>query len=105
MLKCYIKIDDNFCFLRSILAYLHPCENDHFNRVPNYIYYFDKLIIDGFNFTIGFKNSDMHRFEKANNLSINIIEFNIYQDKNKWKHNLTPIEVSMNESDRVVDLL
>ena len=39
-----------------------------------------------------------------NNLSINLFELNFYQDKNKWKHNLIPIEISKNKSDRVVDL-
>ena len=47
----------------------------------------------------------MHRFEKANNLSFNIFEITFYQDKIKWKHILIPIEISKNESDRVVDLL
>ena len=61
--------------------------------------------IDDFDFTNGFKCSDMHRFEKLNNLSTNIHELNFYQDGDKRKHNLTPIEISKNESDRVVDLL
>ena len=30
---------------------------------------------------------------------------NFYQDGDKWKHNLIPIEISKNESDRVVVLL
>ena len=30
-----IKNDDKCCFLWSNLAYLHPCETDHPNRVPN----------------------------------------------------------------------
>ena len=47
----------------------------------------------------------MHRFEKLNNLSITIYESKFYQDGDKWKHNSTPIEISENESDRVVDLL
>ena len=38
-------------------------------------------------------------------LSINIFELNFYQDKDKWKHNLIPIEISKIDSDRVVDLL
>ena len=29
------KNDDNYCFFWSILAYIHPCENDHPNRVSN----------------------------------------------------------------------
>ena len=27
--------DDKHCFFRSILAYLHPCNNNHPNRVWN----------------------------------------------------------------------
>ena len=47
----------------------------------------------------------MHRFEKVNNLSKNIYELNFYQDGDKWKHNLIPIEISKHESDKVIDLL
>ena len=100
-----IKNNDKYCFLRSILAYLHPCENDHPNRVSNYNQNFNELNIDGFVFTNGFKCCDMHRVEKLNTLSINIYELNFYQDGDKWKHNLKPIEISKNEMDRIVDLL
>ena len=37
-----IKNNDIYCFLWSILAYLHPCENDHPNRVSNYNQYFNE---------------------------------------------------------------
>ena len=82
--------DDKYCFLWSISAYLHPCENDHPNRFSNYEQYFDELNIEGFDFTNGFECSDVHKFEKLNNLSKNIFELNLYQDKKKWKHNLIP---------------
>ena len=36
---------------------------------------------------------------------MNIYAINFYQDGDEWKHNLLPIEISKNESDRVVDLL
>ena len=32
---------DKYCFIWSILASLHPCENDHPNRVSNYKQYFN----------------------------------------------------------------
>ena len=38
-------------------------------------------------------------------MSVNIYELNFYQDGDKWKHNLIPIEISKNESDKVIDLL
>ena len=47
----------------------------------------------------------MHKFEKQSNLSINIFELNFYQEQNKWKHKLIPIEINKNDSERVIDLL
>ena len=74
-------------------------------RVTNYKQNFDESKIEGFDFTNGFKCSDVHNFEKLNNLFINIFELNFYQDQNKWKHNLIPIKVSKNDSDKVIDLI
>ena len=68
--------NDKFCFICSILASLHPCENDHPNRVSNYSQFFNELNINGFDVTIGFKCCDMHKFEKLDNLSINVYELN-----------------------------
>ena len=56
-------------------------------------------------FTNGFKCSDAPKFDQRKNLSINIFELIFYQDQNKWRHKLIPMEVSKNESDRVVDLI
>ena len=99
------RSNDKYCLIWSISASLHPCENDHPNRVSNYIQYFNELNFQSFDFTKGFKCSDVHKFNELNNLSINMFELNFYQDKDKWKHNLIPIEISKNRSDRVVDLL
>ena len=87
------------------MASLHPCENDHPNRVSKYKQHFNELNTNGFDFTNGFKCSDMHRFEKLNSLSINTYEIIFHQDGDKWKHNLIPIEVSKNESNKIIDLL
>ena len=100
-----IENNDKYCFIWSILASLHPCEKDHPKRVSNYKHYFIELNIEGFNFTNGFKCSDVHKFIDLMNISVNIFELNLYQEKNKWKQNLIPIEISKNRSDRVVDLL
>ena len=101
-----LNIENNgeYCFLWSILAYLHPCKNTHPNRVSNYRHCFNELNIQGFDFARGFKYSDVHKFNEINNLSVKIFELNFYQDQNKWKHKSIPIEVSKNESDRVIDL-
>ena len=92
------------CFLWSILASLHLCDNDHPNRVSKSKQYFIELKIEFFDFTKGSRCSDVHIFEKLNDLSTNIFEISFYQDKNNWKHNLIPIEISEKESDKVIDL-
>ena len=99
-----IENNDKYCFLWSILAYLHPCINHHPGRVSNYKQYFNDLNIQDFDFTNGFKCNDVHKFNELNNLSVNIFELKFYQDQNQWKHKLIPIEVSKNNSDRVIDL-
>ena len=99
-----VENNDKFCFLWSILAYLHPCNNNHPNRVSNYKQYFNELNINGFDFSNGFKCSDVHEFNELNNLSVNIFELNFYQDQNQWKHKLIPIEISKIDSDKVIDL-
>ena len=60
--------------------------------------------IQGFDFTNGFRCIDVHKFNELNNLSVNIFELNFYQDQNQWKHKLIPIEISKNNTDRVIDL-
>ena len=59
-----IKNDDKYCFFWSILASLHPCENGNPNRVLIYTQYFNELKIIGFDFSNGFKRSDMHKSDK-----------------------------------------
>ena len=100
-----IQNNDKYCFIWSILASLHPCENTHPSRVNNYIQYFNELNFQSFDFTNGFKCNDVHKFNELNNLSVNIYELNFYQDGEKWKHNLIPIEISKNNSNKVIDLL
>ena len=98
-----IEIDDNYCFLWSILANLHPCEISHPNRVSNYRDYFNELKIDGLDFPI--KTSDVTKIERMNNLTINTFELKIYQEGINWNHKLIPIEVSENNSETVIDLV
>ena len=51
--------------------------------------------------------SDVKKFEKLNNLAINIFELCFYQNDNKiWKHKLIPLEISdKDNSDYEIDLL
>ena len=100
-----IEKNDKICFIWSILASLHPCENSHPSRVKNYSQEINGLNFQCFDFTNGFKCSDFHRLNQLKNLSVNIYELNFYQDCDKWKHNLIPIEISKKESDKVIDSL
>ena len=97
--------NDKYCFIWSILASLHPCNFNHPNRNSNYKQVFNELNFNGFDFSKGFKCSDVHKINEINNLFFNIFELNFYQDQKKWRHKLIPIEVSKNDSDRVIDLL
>ena len=99
-----IENNDKNCFLWSLLAYIYPCNNNHPNRVSKYKQYFNELNFQDFDFTNGFKCSDVHNFNEINNLSVNKFELNFYQDQNQWKLKLIPIEISKNESHKVVDL-
>ena len=93
-----------YCFIWSILASLHLCNNNHPNRVANYKENFHELNIQSFDFSYVFKYNDVHRFNELNNSSINIFVLNFYRDQNKWRHKLILIENSKNYSDRVIDL-
>ena len=99
------KNDDRFCFIWSKLTNLRPFKNDQLIRLSTYRQDFEELNIEGFDFTNGFKCSDVQRFENLGILSINIYEINFCQDKNIWNYILIPIEISKDDSDRVVDLL
>ena len=49
-----IENNDKYCVLWSKLASLHPCNNNHPNRVSNYRQHFNELNIQDFDFTNGF---------------------------------------------------
>ena len=79
-----IQNDDKYCFIWSILGYLHPIIDSkigHATRVSNYRQSFNELSNDGFDFSKGFNFSDVHIFNKLINLSVNIYELNFHQDK------------------------
>ena len=99
-----IENNDKYCFIWSILANLHPSNNNHPIRVTNYKQYFNELNIQGFDFIYGFKCSDVHKFNELIKLSVNIFELVFYQDQNIWRHKLIPIEISKNNSDKFIDL-
>ena len=72
---------DRYCFFWFILAHLHPCENSHPTRIKYYRRIFNELNSQSFDFIYGFKCSDVHTFDKLNNLSINADEVGFYRDQ------------------------
>ena len=95
---------DSFCFLWSISAQLRPISNSkngHVTKVSIYGQSSDELNIEGFDFSDGFRSSDVNKFGKLNNLSGKIFVF-FYTTR---KHKLIPIKVSKDVSDRAIDLL
>ena len=100
-----IENNGKYCFFWSILALLHPCNINHPERVSTFKPYFNEINIEDFDFSDGFKCSDVHKFEKLNKLYINISELNFYQDQNELTHKIIPIEISKSDSDKFIDLI
>ena len=88
----------------NISFFLHPCNKNRCNRVSIYNHYFNEINIQGFDFINGFRCNDVHKVNELNNLSVNIFILNFYPGQNKRRHNIIPIEISRNNSDRVIDL-
>jgi len=55
--------DDDYCFVWSILAHLHPAR-DHSYHTQNYTRYANELNVDGLTFPLPIR--DIHRFERQN---------------------------------------
>ena len=97
-----IQNNDTFCFLWSILASLHPVnENPH--RVSKYIPYKNELNITDIDLTNGMRITDIDKFENLNNqLSINVFEYT-NDDDNDYK--LVLLYISKNNENRsIIDL-
>ena len=100
-----IQNRDTYCFLWSILAYIHPmADKNHPYRVSKYIPYQNELNITDIDFTNGMRIIDIPKFENLNNhLSKNVFEYTTYED-NDYK--LIPLYISKNiENRRIIDLI
>ena len=89
-----IKNNDQFCFLWCILAYLFPVE-DNKNITSKYVIYMNELNLKGLDFPM--KVKDIPKFEKLNNLNVNVFELNGTV--------LTPIHINKNYFQLQIDLL
>ena len=88
--------DDNYCFLRSILAHKYKVEN-HREKVSNYEKHFHEFNQGDIQFPMKIK--DIPTFERLNNLNIKVFELSA-NDKS-----LSPKYVNKNFYDEQIDLL
>ena len=87
------KNRDEFCFLWAVTAALNPAK-DNVNRLSSYPHYSSVLKYEGINFPIALK--DVSKFEKLNNLSINVYGI----EKSKKNCEIVPLYLSINKSDK-----
>ena len=81
----------------SISAHLHPVKTSdrgNLTRVSNCRSIFDELNSQVFDFTNGFKCSDVTRFGKLKIILVNIFELSFHQLENDWKQISLPIQNS-----------
>ncbi|CAP20528.2 Protein CBG23762 [Caenorhabditis briggsae] len=96
-----VQNKDDKCFMWCILAHLFPVEKDA-QRVNKYKDHASKINFDGFEFP--FQVKDVDKFEKRNNLAVNILTHNV-EDRGK---RIESYKVSKNikvDLNRVVNLL
>ena len=90
-----VKNNDEYCFLWSIVAALHPAE-EHADRISNYRKYMRELNRSSLTFPVHPKH-DLKGFEDDNDLSINVY---CYEDEV-----VAPTRISEKRAGRYVDLL
>jgi hypothetical protein len=81
--KCVINIknDDDKCFKYSVLCALHINEiKSHPERISHYAKYDEELNFEGINFPVSL--DDINKFEKLNQLPINVFQINENFDEN-----------------------
>ena len=75
------------------------------NRLSSYEKYFNELNFDLFIFSFQFECSDIYEFRKVITLFKNFFNLRFYPVRNEWKHKLNLIEISKNNSEKVIDLM
>jgi hypothetical protein len=91
-----VQNNDNSCFMWAVLAALHPaCK--HAERVSKYVPYTSELNFTGINMPVAVK--DIPKFEKLNNISINIYSLS------ETGNNVIPAHISQLSLNKHVDLM
>ena len=87
------------CFLWCILAHLYPVSDGNSNRVSKYQNIEHDLDVKGFSWPM--KIEDISKFEKRNNISVNVYGLNDSRDK------ILPVRISdyQTEKERCIDML
>ncbi|XP_076384444.1 uncharacterized protein LOC143263060 [Megalopta genalis] len=75
--------DDNACFYWAVVTSLYPAKNN-LNRTSSYPHYSDVLHTEGFQLPMLFK--DIPKFEKANDVSVNVFEWGGDQGRCRTLH-------------------
>lgn len=98
--KAIVNVEnyDGKCFQWAILAGIHKFKNA--NRVQNYMPYKDSLNFRGISFPVA--ESDFHKFERQNHISINVFILNETTDE---KFDVAPIYITRNKQKKHVNLL
>ena len=89
-----IENNDQYCFIWSILAHLHPAKNNS-NKIYNYKPFFHNLNLKDLDFPMSI--NQIPKFEKQNGLNINVFELE--------EDTLIPIYVNENYSASQIDLM
>jgi hypothetical protein len=96
-----IKNDDDMCFKYCILYELHKDDIKHHpERVSNYKKYENELNFDGINFPV--KICDISKFEKQNNIAVNVYQLEIIQN---YKINIFPLRITKLRNIKTINLL
>lgn len=100
-----MRSTDNACFAWSVVACLYPSEINA-NRSGSYPYYSNVLNLDGIEFPMTLKQ--IRKFERLNDISINVFILRDKEDRKRRKGNRTeilPLRLTDDKKDRHVNLL
>ena len=92
-----VQNDDNKCFLWSILAHLHPVDyKDNPHYVLHYKKYENTINMSGISYPVSIQ--DIEKFERQNNVSINLFAIN-------KKKLIFPVKITSHKKEKHVNLL
>lgn len=97
-----VKAQDNACFFWSVVASLYPTRSHHVDQTWAYPHYTTVLRTDGFKLPMCIHQ--IKKFEKLNNISVNVFWLD-NDERKKKKMECLPLSVTTMKRDRHVNLL